>query len=476
MTKIGSILLIISSFIFAEVTASVSTTQPNKGQLITYDITAQGSDISFPDITHINGEAIISTSSSSSLSIINGERTSTNTKRFSFYAQKNMIIPSFIVVIDGRNYQTQKIRIDISKANTKHKDIEIILKIDKTDLYLSEATTLRLFIKRRANFQIIDISLQKPTLSNFWIKNTKNNNPYRQGDYIIQEISYDIYPQKVGKLTIDNFIITITTPSARRNSFFFSNTGIQKQLSSNSINVNVKDIPKGTDIVGDFDFSVKASKLKAKVNDSISLEVIIKGKGNLEDIEDFELNINNANNYASKPKIKGDTFKQVWSIVADENFTIPSMEFSFFSLKNKTIITKKSKAINIQITGKKKQDLFLVKNNKVNETIKIKEKKVIVYKPAPLKEKILYALLGSAITIMIFFLFKSISNIMSNIKYKNKLKIPKDDKELLSLLVGYKDVKKISKHITALEENIYNGAKHKIDRKDIKYIILASES
>jgi hypothetical protein len=473
MIKIGSILIIISSFIFAKVTANVSTIHPTKGQLVTYDITAEGNNISFPDIRHINGVAIISTSSSSNLSIINGQRSSTKTKRFSFYAQKNMTIPRFIVMIDGRSYQTEEIKLDISKANAKHKDIELILQIDKTNVYLSEATTLRLFIKRRANFKIIDISLQKPSLADFWVKNTNNNDPYRQGDYIIQEISYEIYPQKIGQITISNFIITITTPSNIRNSFFFVNTGVQKQITSNSVNINVKDIPNGTNIVGDFDFKVKASKLKTKANDSISLEVSIKGKGNLEDIENFELNINNANSYASKPKIKGNTFKQIWSIVADENFTIPSIEFSFFSLKDEKIITKKSNKINIEITGKKKQNLFLVKNNKADIKVKIQEKKVIVYKEAPLKEKILYSLLGSALTIMMFFLFKLISEIISNIKYQDRLKIPKDDKELLSLLMKYKDNEDINKYIGELEQNIYNSAKNKINRKAIRGILLS---
>lgn len=473
MIKIGSILIIISSFIFAGVTASVSTLHPIKGQMVNYDITASGNDISFPNISSIDGADIVSTSSSSSLSIINGQRSSTKTKSFSFYAQKNMTIPKFIVTIDGRNYQTQEIKLDISKPNTKHKDIEILLRIDKTDLYLSEETTLRLFIKRRANFQISDISLQNPNLTDFWLKNTKNNNPYRQGEYVIQEISYTIYPQKVGKLTIDSFVVMITKPSARSNSFFFVNAGVQQQITSNSLNINVKDIPSETNIVGDFDFNVKVNKLKTKSNDSISFELSINGKGNLEDIEDFVLNINNANSYASKPKIEGNTFKQVWSIVADENFTIPSIEFSFFSLKDEKVITKTSKEINIQITGKKKQDLFLVNNNQADIKPKIIEKEIIVYKPAPLKEKILYVVLGSSLTIMIFFIFRLASGILANIKYANKLKIPKDDKELLSLLVGYKDNQDISKYIHKLEENIYNGAKHIIDRKNIKYIILS---
>ena len=440
---------------------------------MTYDITASGNDISFPNLSNIGGAPIISTSSSSRLSIMNGQRSSTKTKSMSFYATTNMTIPRYIVQIDGRNYQTQEIKITISKASSNHKDIELILQIDKKDLFLSEATTLRFFIKRRANFKIIDISLQKPNLSDFWEKSTKNNNPYRQGDYIIQEIDYEIYPQKVGKLNISNFIVTITTPSARRNSFFFSNTGVQKQLSSNSLSVNVKDIPDGTNIVGDFDFTVKTNKLKSKANDSISLELIIKGKGNLEDIDNFELNIDNANSYASKPKINGDTFRQVWSIVADENFTIPSIDFAFFSLKDKAIIRKKSQSINIEITGKKKQDLFLVNNNQATKQVEIKEKEVIVYKEAPLKEKILYSLLGSAITIMLFFILKLINSIIGNIKQKKKLKIPNDDKELLSLLVGHKDNKDIHKYINKLEENIYNKANHKINRKEIKYLLLS---
>ncbi len=367
MIKIGSILIIISSFIFAKVTANVDSLHPTKGQLVTYDITASGGDISFPDIRHINGTSIVSTSSSSSISIINGARSSTKTKSFSFYANKNIIIPRFIVQVDGRNYQTDEIKINIAKASSTHKDIEVILQIDKKDLYLSEATKLRLFIKRRANFKILDISLQNPSLSDFWIKNTKTNNQYRQGDYIIQEIVYDIYPQKIGSLTIDSFIITITVPGNARSSFFFTNTGVQKQIASNPLNINVKDIPNGTNIVGDFDFQVQANKLKTKANDSISLELIIKGKGNLEDIEDFTLNIENANSYASKPKIEGDTFKQVWSIVADENFTIPNMEFSFFSLKDEKIITKRVESVNIEVNGKKKQDLFLVNNNQASK-------------------------------------------------------------------------------------------------------------
>ncbi len=463
MLKIIIILMAISSFIFAKVTASIDSMHPIEGQLLTLDIIAIGNDISFPEINQINGSPILSISSSSSLSVINGKKSNIKTKSLSFYMQENMIIPSYIVKVDGKNYKTQKIKLNTSKPNRQHQDIEITLEIDKKDLYLSELTTLRLFIKRRASFNMSDISLKKPKLSDFYIQNTKNNNPYRQGDYIIQETSYDIYPKKVGQLLINNFIAIMTVSSREKNSFSFSDIDIEKQIESNSLNINVRDMPSKINIVGDFNFTTTANKLKTKANDSISLELIIKGKGNLEDIEKFELDINNASSYASKPKIRENTFSQMWSIVADENFTIPSIKFSFFSLKDKKVITKESKAIDIIITGKK--------NNKVKINSKIQEKRKIIYRGASLKEKVLYVLLGLSIGIIILIVHNIIRSILKKIKYKKKLKIPKDDKELLILLIGYKNDERIKKYINKLEENIYNNAKNKINKKELSYII-----
>ncbi len=109
MLKIIIILMAISSFIFAKVTASIDSMHPIEGQLLTLDIIAIGNDISFPEINQINGSPILSISSSSSLSVVNGKKSNTKTKSLSFYMQENMIIPSYIVKVDGKNYKTQKI-------------------------------------------------------------------------------------------------------------------------------------------------------------------------------------------------------------------------------------------------------------------------------------------------------------------------------------------------------------------------------
>jgi len=477
MNQIGKLILYIflSSLIYPNVVAKVDNQFPNKGDMITLDIVANGDDISFPTISQIGGNKVVSISSSRSLSIINGERTSTTTKSFSFYPQVSFVIPSFSIMISNQSFLSNKVKINVSTNQNSSPSFTLKLQLDKNDLFVSESTKLRLLIIRDRDFKVMDISISKPNFPDLWVKNEDVQEPYAKGNKIIQEIVYDMSPQKAGDISIAQFVAEVIIPSGRRD-FFGRSTGITKKFFSNSLHLNINELPNGVDSVGDFTIESKVDKTKMKTNDSVSFEVIIKGKGNLEDIEAFKLSIPNTSVYSSKPKIEDDIFRQVFTLVSDTNFTIPSIEFKYFFLKDKTTITKRTKKINIEVYGKRIDRIISTNQNQVIKNIQeIEVKEVIIYKDPSITNKLIYVLIGIFITMISYFLIKLLKGIISKSSIK-KFYIPSDEKELLSFLMTYRYIKRIEEYIELIERNIYKKEKNIINLKEIKWLIKNEEN
>ncbi|HHS92857.1 MAG TPA: hypothetical protein ENK82_05875, partial [Campylobacterales bacterium] len=86
------LLLTLSTVTFASVKASLSNPAVYEGDMVTLTITADGSDILFPKIDNIAGNPVQGTSSSQSISVINGVTTRTLSKSYTFRATKTIEI------------------------------------------------------------------------------------------------------------------------------------------------------------------------------------------------------------------------------------------------------------------------------------------------------------------------------------------------------------------------------------------------
>ena len=448
----------------ANVNVTVNKKTLNAGEELIVTINAEGKNIKFPNIQEIGGNTVVGVSNSENISIINGEMKSTVTKSFILYPQKSFTIPSFNVIINGKTYHTKPIKIKVIEPKQTKGNFELDINVSKNNLFLGENAILTLKFIKKANANSIQI--QRPYIKNFLIKEI-NSKEIKKPNEDITIYKFLIIPQKTGTYKVGPFIAQIgkliTIPD---NDFLgFAITDIKyKNIYSNSLKINVKPIPANT-IYGDFNISINTDK-KIEANAPNKVKVKISGCGDFYSIEPFNLNIKNATVYTEKPKlnlsIKNNkicgNFVQIFTILANNNYTIPSLKLNTFDGKIHTISTPPIK-VKVKNLFQKKVTINHLQNIFPKEThSKIDIKTILLI-------SLISLVIGLLIGIIIFKLYL-------NLKTNEIIKIKKaNEKELLNILKKYEENDKIKEIMRKIEENIYKNANNKIDKKEIIKII-----
>jgi len=456
---------LIPLFLFAaNVNVTVNKTHLNTGEELIVTIQAQGKNIKFPNITQIDGVNIVGTSRADNISVINGEMKESISQSYILYPLKNITIPSFSVIINSKTYHTKPIKITVKEPKQTKGNFELDVNVSKNTLYLGESAILTMKFIQSKNADSINI--QKPIIKNFILKEIKNYTEIKNNKKI-SIFKFLIIPQKSGEYKIGPFVASIgyivnTTPQG----FMGLNIATMryKNIYSNKFNIKVKDIPVNS-VFGNFKLNINTKNKKLKANTPNKITINLRGCGDFYSIGNFKLNIPNVTIYPSKPirnlkivnnKICG-TFTQTFTILAQNNYTIPSIKFKEFN--GTSIKTLSTKAIHINVFATHINSQKAIKNKKT--VIKI------VKKSFPIREIIIIALISLTIGILIGYFFYIILN-----KNKEFTQIKKaDEKELLNILKRYEENSKIKEYMRRLEENIYKNAKNKINKKDIIKII-----
>jgi len=460
--------LLIPLILFASsVNVTVNKKVLTSGEELIVTISAQGKNIKFPNIQEIDGNKIVGTSNSDNISIINGKMSETITKSFILFPQKNLTIPSFSVIINGKVYKTKPIHIKVIEPKQTKGNFELDINVSKKSLYLGEDAILTLKFIKKAPAQSVQI--QRPYIKNFLIKEI-NSKEIKKANEDILIYKFLIIPQKTGSYQIGPYIAQVgkLVQTQTDNFFGLQITSMQyKNIYSNRLKIEVKPIPKGS-IYGDFHISIKAKK-ELKADEPNKITLIISGCGDFYSIEPFNLNIKNATVYQHKPKlflnIKNNKlcgkFVQTFVVIANNSYIIPSFKLKTFDGKIHIISTPKiyvkiKNSLNILNKHKNipyvKTPISNMKKNKIN-----------------LGFIIFISLASLIIGILIGILILKAYNYLKNDEI---IKIKKaDQKELLNILKKYEENKEIKKIMEQIEENIYKNANNKINKKDIIKII-----
>jgi len=481
ISSLGKILffIFIPIMIFANVTANVDKIAVIKGDSATYTITASGDDIEFPKLSNIEGHPVIGTSTSTSISIINGNMQKVKKVSYTFTPKYTFTIPNYSIIVDGKEQQTEPIKIVVKQptASTPNDDVQLILKVDKNEAYVGEAIKTTILFKYKVGLNIIDINLEDFKINHFWIKSLEQSKPYEENGFVVIKQDYLLFPQLAGDYTIDKQLINVATREYRTNL-----TRWQKVFSK-ELKLKIKPLPQNLSIQGDYTISASVDKLQTKANEPVNLTITIKGSGNIDDIEEFKLDMQNEVVYSTKPKIdtyiKGGKysgkFTQKISIIGDKDFTIPSIEFKYFDIKNKTVKTIKTKPFDIKVKGGAKTVTPNIQTNQNNtevKTIQVAPKIVYKYKTEDSYIKYIFAFVGLIVGILVtYFALKKSSKKQDTRELAIKIKKAKNDKELYNILLPYSHNNKIVNIIKKLEENIYNKASNKINKDELYDIV-----
>jgi hypothetical protein len=182
---------------------------------------------------------------------------------------------------------------------------------------------------------------------------------------------YVLFPQQSGKLEIPSItfegVVTEVIPSSDPFDIFSGGRSrdIKKNIVTPKLSINVKSLPEGKPSnfsggVGDFTMSSSISTQELKTNDAVTIKVIISGTGNMKLIntpevafpQDFEIYDPKVDNKFSLTRegLAGSKVIEYLAIPRHAGeFTIPSIEFTYFDLKTQSYKTLKSEPYNLHV-------------------------------------------------------------------------------------------------------------------------------
>lgn len=493
-TIIGKIFLIsiINLSLWAQVSVSVNSDTVYPNEIVQYTITSDQENVVFPQLYDIAGYSVRGQASSKNIKVINGNVQIISSKTYSFAPSASCVIPPVEVKEGSKIVQTKPISISVQKPEPSSGGDDFVLEMiaDKSDVYVGEEINLKMVFKQKLTAQASQIKLETPKMDSFWVKKDDTIKRSRAGGYALQTLTFHLTPQKGGNYTIPAFAMQIGKSQNRQrsNDPFFDDVfdvGLFETLSyskiySNELNITVRDLPNGVNIYGKYSISSQVDKHKVDANKPVNMILTIKGEGNIEDIQKFEIDIPNAVVYADEPTIKDTLFTQKIAIIADSNFTVPAVELVYFDKISKTLQSIQTTPIDVEVVGGARKLVSVPSTVELSPKTeaKIKANKQKTHTPEPKtiiqKEssyiKYLFLILGILIGVMLsWLLYWLISR-----KPKPKNNIIKailkasSDKELFNLLLPYskKDIA-ISKVLKKLEENIYKNATNKIDKEEV---------
>ncbi len=463
--------------------SSVSSTTVPLNEAFQLTISISGDSVSLPDFSAptLKDFNTYASSQSKNFSIVNGKVSNTVNYVYTLGPKKTgeYEIPSFKLTYKGVTYETQPVKMTIEPAKnvssvsvqntqaTQYKQSQVYnfdtskavfvqANVDKKTAYINEKITYTFSFYTSVNL-LSNPSYQAPNFSGFFSGQTSQNN-YRTKingrDYIVTEVSTDLFPQQSGMVTIDSSVIQVSIEdfSKEQDDFFssFFRRGKNVELSTDKINVNVLKIPENIGMVGDFKISADVNKKQKKENEPFDLKIVISGTGNIKTLKEPEIVLSdNLKQYETSEKILTENNKE-----SGKEFTTLIMplnagdgEIRILPVKYFDPKTKQVKVLNAQVIKINVLEDSSNKENKDNLSSTLKDKpdnEVIAEQPqqninlsfifkvyAFLKKPLLWIVSGVILAVLlilkIFFKYKSYVN-RDIQKLKNKKAYKKSKK------------------------------------------------
>jgi len=422
------ILLITGSELWAQ-DVSITATAPNVVKVgeqfrLNYVINAKPSSFGAPEISNFYVLSGPNQSTSQSIQIINGRRTSSVTITYSYYLQAtgegDFTIPAATAEVENKNYTSNTVNVEVitgenqtgttqsSASQTQQpKDIDVSedlfvrIHSNRKNIYRGEYIIATIKLYTRLSITGFGES-EMPDFQGFWTQDIEsptqlnlvreNVNGKIFNTAVIKKVI--LFPQKTGEITIEPFKLEtyIRQQTNRpRSPFddFFGNSysNVVKPLVSNTAKIRVKDLPPGapegySGAVGNLAIKAEIDKQEAVTNDALTFKVIVSGNGNVQLIDaprinfppDFETydpkiqtNVTNGVNGQSGNK----TFEYLLIPRHAGNFRIPQVTLNSFEPKSGQYRTSSTTEFNISIAKGDEEEAVSIIAGRSKEDLKI---------------------------------------------------------------------------------------------------------
>jgi hypothetical protein len=471
MKNLGKILLALCLtplFLHADVKAHVDTEQVSLGDIVTLSLTIMGEDVQKPKLFAVCQSDIISTSSQTSIQMINLDYKKSYTLSYQFMPKKSCVIEPIEITVDGKIEKTEPIKIEVSTVSkSADANFELMLTSSKQELYVGEPFDVELLFKQKRSAEALDSKFLPPEFKGFWIKGETQPQRYEQGAYIMTKLSYRLAAQREGFLEVSPAQMSIASRGSSKDLWGSWATNVKwKSYFSNDLNISVKPLPQGASLVGDFSISATADKSSINPNEAVNVSIEVVGDGNLEDIKSFKPFIAGVSVFDEKIVIDGNKLTQKIAFVADGNFTIEPFTLSYFDLKEQKINNINTEAINIEVRGGTTEPKeLLLKRDESN--VAAPEEQIVDESNRDISMIMgLSLFLGGLLVGLGVMLTKP----WRYFKREKSISI-KEPKLLLMKLLPFKEDAEIQSIMDILEKNIYANEKIKIDKEKLKEIL-----
>lgn len=367
----------------------------------------QGSNPEVPEV--IEGFRVLfgpGISQSSSISIVNGKRTSHSSTSYIYTLEAveegTFSMPVATIVVDGRNYKSNSAKIKVlpqdknaaqqqqpgqqpdvtTSTSTADKvsadDVFVRAIFSKTKVNEQEAVVVTFKLYSALNIRSL-VDAKFPEFDGFMTEEFEfpanrqiDLENYKGRNYYTLDVKKTLlFPQRSGKITIPSGSVTLVliVPTGQRVQTFFGMqvvpADVEKTLRTSPVTVDVSKLPEGKPLgfsggVGTFSLNSSLSANKVKANDAITLKVDISGTGNMKLIKNPEVKMPKEFE-AYDPKVSNNfkitanglsgsrTIEYLFIPRYPGKYTMPELEFSYFDTSSRSYKTLKTQAYEIEV-------------------------------------------------------------------------------------------------------------------------------
>ena len=357
---------------------------------VQYSVSSQNvSNFTYPQFNGFNVIYGPSTSSQSSVQIINGKMTqsSSYTYTFTLVAQNagTYTIPPASIEVDGQTHKSQSLKIQVVAASGNRQsqaqssqgrqqnrqaqqpqtgsisasDLFMTATASRTRVYEQEAILVTYKVYTLVNLTQLDGKL--PALDGFQIQeiNLPHNKEFTTENYngrIYHTViwsQYVLFPQKTGDLVIPAVTYEGVVVQQNRTmdpiEAFFNGTGgyveVKKKITTPQLTIHVSPLPQRpadfSGAVGQFTLSSSLSTDHLKANEALTLKLALNGTGNMKliaapevdfpkDFETYDAKVND-NFSLTRTGLSGTKEFEYLAVPRHAGtYTIPAISFTYF--------------------------------------------------------------------------------------------------------------------------------------------------
>jgi len=275
----------------------------NESFFVTFKIKTKGDEEPYISFTPYGASVLGKRSQGLSIStiVINGKFTTTKEQAVVYELQAERIGQAYLrnikVEVGGKTIPVSEVRVNVLNEPRRIPDAFMEAEASKTRVYLGEGLDVNYYLYFKSSISANDVK-EFPKLNKFIKRFHHVNSPVEtvqyKGQVLKRILAYSarLYPEKIGKATLDPMKISVQILENEYGGFGFGSQRFKnKDLASPSIEVEILALPTEgvpasfTGLVGEHEFSLNVPKTKYMINEPIELKLEVRGKGALENLD-----------------------------------------------------------------------------------------------------------------------------------------------------------------------------------------------